>query len=385
MVPGGGTVSVPGPSDRPARVDRDDLLARVDLERLLDALCGEPTERRRWHCPDRDHPDAHPSVTVTVSGDGVQRWRCWSGGHQGTAIDAVVAAQRVSVGAAMRWLADHYASLPPLPHPPPPPAAPIGTPSRDVVEYVQRAERLLWSPAGAAQRDWLAARGLDAEVLRVNRVGADPGRRFLPRPRGLPGGWPAVVYPALSPGGTITYVQARYLQPPAGRDNYDNPARSHATNPRVAWLRPCELARPGLLVVTEGVADGLVAAQAGFATAAVLGSQYPDRRVVDAVAATMERSPALRDGMVVVIFDGDDAGHAGRDRLVALLAERGVPVQAVTPPEGADLTVWAAGEPSWVTALPSPPQLPVVAPPSVTAGVAGPLGGVAAIGLPGPG
>ena len=109
----------------------------------------------------------------------------------------------------------------------------------------------------------------------------------------MPGGWPAVVYPALSPGGTITYVQARYLDPPAGRDKYDNPARSHATNPRVAWLHAVDPAHRGVLVVTEGVADGLVAAQAGFPTVGVLGSQYPDRRVVDAITATMERSPQL--------------------------------------------------------------------------------------------
>ena len=134
-------------------------------------------------------------------------------------------------------------------------------------------------------------RGLAEDVLRRNRVGADPGRRFLPRPKGMPGGWPAVVFPALSPGGTITYVQARYLDPPAGRDKYDNPARSHATNPRVAWLHAVDPAHRGVLVVTEGVADGLGSAQAGFPTVGVLGSQYPDRRVVDAITATMERSP----------------------------------------------------------------------------------------------
>ena len=134
--------------DRSARIDRDDLLARVDLERLLDGLCGEASERGRWHCPDRDHPDAHPSVTVTVSADGVQRWRCWSGDHHGTAIDAVVVAQRIGVGEAMRWLADHYGNLPQLERPPAVAAPPAGAPSVEVVDYVQRAERLLWSPAG---------------------------------------------------------------------------------------------------------------------------------------------------------------------------------------------------------------------------------------------
>ena len=217
-------------------------------------------------------------------------------------------------------------------------------------------------------------------MLRINRVGADPGRRFLPRPRGFPGGWPAVVYPALSPGGTVTYFQARYLKPPDGRDKYDNPARSHATNPRVAWLHPPGAPVPGVLLVSEGVADGLIAAQAGVPAVAVLGSQYPDDRVVDTITATMERSPALRDGVVVVCFDGDPAGHAGRDRLTALLAARGVPTSTLTPPDGLDLTRWAATDPGWVT------RLPVTGPASITPPASPPLVAPApGLGLPGPG
>lgn len=369
------------------RVDRDELLSRVDLPALLDALCGAAGERGRWHCPDRDHPDAHPSVTVSVDGAGVQRWRCWSGGHHGTAIDAVVAAHRVSVGDAMRWLADRDGSWP-IESPtaasgaasaPPPPA---GVPGRAVVEYVQRAERLLWTPAGAAQREWLTSRGLDEEVLRVNRVGADPGRRFLPRPKGLPGGWPAVVFPALSPGGTVTYVQARYLDPPPGRDKYDNPARRHASNPRVAWLHPVGPARPGLLVVTEGVADGLVAAQAGFATVGVLGSQYPDARVVEAITATIERSPRLDGSTVVVCFDADRAGRAGAERLCALLGERDVPHRAVSPPEGLDLTAWAARDAEWPSRLDPAPR--AIATAAVSTAPPPTTGRGLGLGLPGP-
>ena len=37
--------------------------------------------------------------------------------------------------------------------------------------------RSLWTKAGEPQREWLASRGLRPEVLRANRVGADPGRR----------------------------------------------------------------------------------------------------------------------------------------------------------------------------------------------------------------
>ena len=75
-------------------------------------------------------------------------------------------------------------------------------------------------------------------MLRANAVGADPGRRCLPRPKGLPGGWPAVVYPSLTPTGELTYLQARYLDPPANRSKYDNPSARLAANPRLAWTRP---------------------------------------------------------------------------------------------------------------------------------------------------
>ena len=230
----------------------------------------------------------------------------------------------------------------------------------------------------------------DEEVLRRNRVGADPGRRFLPRPKGMPGGWPAVVYPALSPGGTVTYVQARYLQA-AGRSRQ---VRQSGSQPRhqppggVAAPRRSSRAA-GVLVVTEGVADGLVAAQAGFPTVGVLGSQYPDRRVVDSITTTMERSPALAAATVVVCFDGDPSGRAGAERLCGLLAERGIPQRQLSPPDGHDLTDWArAAGATWASGLgaraASPRATsPTVTPASTVPAVPPPTSAMG-LGLPGP-
>jgi hypothetical protein len=135
------------------RIDRDELLARIDLEALLDSLVGPADRSHRWHCPDRTHPDLHPSVTVRIGGDGVQRWRCWSGGHGGTAIDAVTAAHAMTTGNAIRWLADHHANLPVLLRPAPPPLPPVGRPSPEVAADVERAATLLWTPAGRPQRE----------------------------------------------------------------------------------------------------------------------------------------------------------------------------------------------------------------------------------------
>ncbi|MEP7112201.1 MAG: toprim domain-containing protein [Ilumatobacteraceae bacterium] len=333
-------------------MDRDEVLRRVELTDLLDALSGPPGPNRRWRCPDPGHPDEHPSVTVRVDQSGVQRWRCWSGGHRGTAVDAVMVAHHVDVGEALRWLDEHYANLPPLHRPPPPPAAPPGRPHQAVLDYVDRSSKLLWTPAGEPQRAWLAERGLGSDVLRVNRVGADPGRRYLPRPdKGFPPGWPAVVYPALDPAGDVTYFQARYLTPQEHRSKYDNPAACHAANPRVSWTVPVGTPRPGLVVACEGVGDALIAAQAGFRSVAVLGADYPDARVVDAIVLAVKGSSALAGATVVVCFDGDEAGRRGGARLVELLTERAVATAVVAVADGLDLTGWAGQDHGWVSAF----------------------------------
>ena len=335
-------------------IDRNDLLARVDLVAVLDALSpgGGHGGRRQWRCPSTTHDDNRPSVKVSTDSSGTQRWRCWSGGEGGTAIDVVMVAKSLSVGEAIRWLNDNYARLEVLPRRPAPEPRPVGRPAAEVIEYAQRCEKLLWSGSGRHVRDWLNARGLDDDVLRVNRVGADPGRRFLPRMKGLPGGWPAAVFPALDRSGAVAYFQARFLQPPDGRDKYDNPSRKWASNPRVAWTRtPTTLRhRDGLLVVAEGIPDALIAAQAGFSSVAVLGSMYPDARVADAVASYAQAHAAD----VAVCFDCDpsESGAKGASRLMELLDDRSVrSVVNVVPPDGMDLSDWAATGDDWVAAF----------------------------------
>ena len=233
----------------------------------------------------------------------------------------------------MRWLAEHTTPHCPSPNerPDPPPSARLGHPDPAVARLRDRRRRRCCGPRpGEPQRDWLAdawpgARG----------AARQPGRRrsrppLLPRPKGLPGGWPAVVYPSLTPTGEITYLQARYLDPPANRSKYDNPSARLAANPRLAWTRPVGPPRDGVLVVCEGTADALIAAQAGIAVGRRARRRLPrpsrrrrDRRRLCA------NTPSLRGAEVVICFDSDSAGAAGSARLVELLAERDVAAQRV--------------------------------------------------------
>jgi hypothetical protein len=343
------------------RVDRDDVLARTDLPALLDSLSG-PASRAgrstRWRCPDPGHPDEHPSVSVFTDHRGVQRWRCWSGGHGGTAIDALVVARSMSVGEALEQLAlqagGWVASSVRLPSAPRRPV-PL---SLAVVRYVEACEKILWARAGRPVLDWLTdARGLDPDVLRLNRVGADPGPELLRRPLGLPRGGVGAVFPALDEEGALAYCQTRYLNPGEGRSKYDNPAARFGDNPRVGIVRPAKPAAVGALYVCEGLPDAYVAAAAGFDAVAVLGATYPAERIA-------RRITSLVNGRSVVIaFDNDPAGNSGADRLSELLSSRHVITKRAMLPEGCDLNALAIREPGWELPL-APPGLAEVALPS---------------------
>jgi hypothetical protein len=259
------------------RVDIADVLARSDLAALLDQLTQRDAGSRRWHCPIPGHDDDHASVTIFTDHRGHQRWRCWSGDdtHRGDAIDLVAIIRRLSRGDAIAWLADRLPNTAFAPAPSPLRRAAPVTPaelSPLVVDYARCCAELLWTVAGEPVRIWLERRGFAEAVLRVNHVGADPGRRLLPRRRGLPAGTtPAATFPTHDATGAITYVQTRYFNP-GDRPKYDNPVGRLGPNPRLSWIRPPNTPRPGLLIICEGIPDALTAAQTGYRAVALLGS-----------------------------------------------------------------------------------------------------------------
>ena len=269
-------------------------------------------------------------------------------------VDALAAACEVGIGEALAMLAHRCGLDRDGPHPPAlsgrtPSAPAMPAVDRLVVRYVEACERILWSRTGRPVLDWLLARGLDPEVLRANRVGADPGPSLLWRPAaGFPARGVGAVFPALDRDGAVVYCQTRYVVAPSGRSKYDNPSARWAPNPRVGWVSPPSAAPTARepLVVCEGFPDAYTAASAGFASVAVLGAGYPDARVGDAIAA----GAAGRD--VVVVYDADPAGRQGAATLVAFFAGCGIEARDVVPPAAVnDVNGWALHDRRWVEHL----------------------------------
>ena len=312
-----------------------DVLVRTDLASVLTELAGEPVgtgHRARWRCCAADHPDDNPSVSMFTDHKGTQRWRCWSGDHAGTAVDALMLHHRIDLPTALRELETRAGITPPSP--------PIGVPtairtppratiSPEALEYIDACAKHLWTPHGAGARRWLHARGLDPNTLRTNLVGYDPGPRHLARPAGLPrqGG---VTYVHFNPAGEPIYVQTRHLHPGASH-KYTNPTPAHGPIPTLS--HPGTVTGvTGPILVTEGVPDGLIATQAGFAAATVISASTVNDRTAQELAVHAQ------DRLVIVAFDADDAGRTASERLTVTLRTLGTPCKVLRLPAGHDLT-----------------------------------------------
>jgi DNA primase len=277
-------------------------------------------------------------VTVSVDRRGVERWRCWSIGHGGTAIDALYHARGVNYRDALEELARRAGVTPDEPR-----VRPVRRPllprqpddlQPAAVKYVEACEQVLWEPAGQSILEYLVdERGLDPDVLRANRVGADPGSRTLRRSGGLPKYGPGAVFPALDAAGRLVYFQTRYLNPGPNRSKYGNPASRHGPNPRLAWTRPAAEAKEPV-VICEGFPDAYIANGAGYDAVAVLGTANATLALAEQLAPQLQRRPAI------LAFDGDDAGRTATSHLRAGLERCGIMVVELPLPSGTDLNSW---------------------------------------------
>jgi hypothetical protein len=288
-------------------------------------------------------------VSIFTTTYGEQRWRCHACGAGGTAIDLIMSTQGVAFRDAIELLANRAGVQPSL-EPRMLKPAHIERPKslapgevRPVVEaYMSACEAWLWSPRGMPMRRWLRARGFDEPIVRVNRLGADPGPMTLERAKGLPRGGAAIVLPVLGPDDRPTYLQARYLRPNGRR--YDNPSADlFGSSPRFAETRLASTAKVlDAVLICEGLPDALTASQAGYRAVGVLGAALPDEQLAHRLH---ERFPQER---LVLAFDADDSGQAGQTRLNDLLLHVGAGDRTTcleVPRRWGDLNGWLQG--SW--------------------------------------
>jgi replicative DNA helicase len=335
-------------------VDRELLLDRVDLVELFGEMVGPVRkEGAGWRapCPDPAHGQTGKTPPVSID-PGRRLWNCHACPAQGTAIDVVMLAQGVSVGQAMVFLARRVGldSGPPVPtrtaqpaRPAPAKPQPVAAAARSELEaYVAHCADALWTPAGAEVLAWLRGRGLPDELLRSNRVGADPGKGLL-RAAGLPKPALGATFPVLDQQGRAVYVQLRPLKPAPAK--YLNPdTRIFGVNPRVAVTAAPQLDGGQVVFVCEGMPDALTAAAAGYRSVALLGTQAPDTLVAQRL---VEEFPAE---LLVLALDADQAGQAATDHLADLLADAGagrrvwklsVPEAVAAEAKERDLNRWA--------------------------------------------
>ena len=317
----------------------DAAVRATDLVSLMTELGGTPSGRvgtQRWHCIVPSHDDENPSTTVFEDSHGKQRWKCWSCGHAGTAIDALVEARSMSVADAISTLENRTGTVDTKP------ATverrtPVGVDevlSTEARNYLGACAERLWKPEGNDACRWLRGRGLNDDVLHNNMVGFDPGPRVLGRAPGLPGhmnakprlpGGSGVTFVSFDQTGQPLYVQCRLLHPSGFK--YVNPRREHGSIPAVSFPRTDVVDGP--LIVTEGVADGLIAATAGFRAASVTAATTVRSSTADQIVAHCNGE------RIVLAFDNDDAGKTATAQLKKLLG----PLAAVLElPDGNDLT-----------------------------------------------
>jgi hypothetical protein len=335
------------------RYNRDAILDATDLPALADEELGGRRgigPSAKWRCPSLDHQQTGRTPPLSIfTGNAGQRWRCHGCGAGGTAIDLLMVSRGITPRDALELLAGR-AGISPSAEWTTPPSRPKRMPEpfqlpalsepEGLRDYIEACAERLWRPPGRPVREWLTnTRRIPAELLRQNRVGADPGARLQVRPDGVPRIFdPAVVFP-VTDGDQFVFAQLRRIRP---RENYSthlNLASRLAHNPKVCLYYPLAPVND-VVVVTEGFTDALSACAAGFVSAPVFGATSAREEVAARLAAL--------DCELVTAFDPDQAGNTNAPVLDELLRARGrrsgrIPSEAMP----GDLNEWMCRSDDW--------------------------------------
>lgn len=323
--------------------DIDLLLAQTDLPALADELIGGRKGSGRtakWPSPvpGQQGTGDSPPMGIFTGRDGTQRWKDFSTGEGGTAIDLLKTVRGLSTKDALAELA-RRTNTPEIDEPNQRPIVrqsdqvgerptTDGTPR--INQYLEETNQRLDHPRARLAHRWLESHGITFEHAISSGVGYDPGQRALARPDWLPQYGPYVVMPVTDIDGNANYLTARNLRPNGPK--YVNPKSSHATNPTISIANHHS---DGPMILTEGVADALLLTQHGHNAAALVGTGI--------AAQTQWVEPLLTaaaDKPIVLAFDNDPAGHTATKQATQHLTAAGAKPSVLGVP-AADLGEWA--------------------------------------------
>lgn len=159
---------------------------------------------------------------------------------------------------------------------------------------------------------WLQNRGLNPATIKKSMLGYVAEGRYRD----------AISIPYLNPDGSVRTIRFRYLKP--SRQKYDN---FKGANIHIYGVANTALSK---VWVTEGEFDSLVLSQMGFPAVGVPGASgfKPDWKYLFTYC-----------DQVSLVFDSDEAGEKGANRLASILGEVVVgDMRLIRLPEGFDVT-----------------------------------------------
>jgi len=339
----------------------DDIRSRVDIVELIsEYLPLKPAGRNfKALCP--FHSEKTPSFMVHPE---KQIYHCFGCGAGGDVFGFLMAYEKLSYPEAVRRLAERAGVKIPEFKP---------AERQDAYDNLYRAvrfalgyfrQKLAGGPQGQGARDYLARRGLKAEVIKEFQLGFAPdetegliraaqaagislkdlvstglalqrrsGSGFVDYFRGR------IIFPIFNPGGNPIGFGGRVVE--TGEPKYLNsPDTSIFHKGRVLyglWLSKNEIRRRGEAVLVEGYMDLISLYSHGITNvAAGLGTAFtPDQ-------ANYLKRYGRR---VFLLYDPDEAGKRAAVRTGTVLVESGFEVRMVTLPPGKDpdLFVWDQG------------------------------------------
>lgn len=358
--------------------DRERVLGSTDIVRLIGEHVQLRPKGREFIglCP--FHDDKNPSMQVSPQ---KQIYKCFSCGAGGTAFDFVMGYHKLTFPEAMKMLADR-AGVELTPFKPGKGGSAPNPQSSDRRKRLLAVNELalaffqaqLQSPQGEQARDYLAKRGVSSEMIDQFQLGYAPHSWHALAEEVIAKRWDKPAFEAaglVANGNRGLYDKLRHrlifpISDDMGRaiafggrtmpgNELDDPTvdAKYLNSPETLLFNKSRTLY-GLDLAKKPIIDTKTAVIVEGYTDVIACHQHGRRNVVAALgtAFTAEHATKLRRfcEKVVLVFDGDAAGHKAADRAVEVLLTGEVDVAVVILPEGKDpdeLLAQKDGEQAW--------------------------------------